>query len=92
MLTGESVAQARKCSQVEKGVDKGYWACAMIRGMETTELIKAPEVAELLGYSEQHIYRLASTGKIPTVKLPTGGLRFDKSVVLAWARREEKSA
>ena len=54
------------------------------------ELIKAPEVARILGYSVPHVYKLYKQGKIPGVEIKgTSAKRFNKEKILALLREKE---
>ncbi|MGQ9631356.1 MAG: helix-turn-helix transcriptional regulator [bacterium] len=45
-------------------------------------LLTVPEVAEILGFTEDYIYRLAQKGKIPAIRIPPRSWRFDEFVFL----------
>lgn len=57
-------------------------------------LMKIGDVAERLGISVPHAYRLAQTGEIPSVRLGKGAVRFDPRDVEAFieAHRRGKPA
>jgi predicted DNA-binding transcriptional regulator AlpA len=57
----------------------------------TERLVRAPEAARFLGYSTGHLRNMASLGAVPSVTLPTGGLRFRLSELAAWAEGQPKS-
>lgn len=45
----------------------------------------APDLAELLGCSDKHIYELAKSGRMPHLRID-GMIRFDPSATAAWLR------
>src|ERR1700682_1422673 len=45
--------------------------------------IKAQDVAQLLGVTRQHIYKLAAKGLLPCFRVGTA-VRFDPAAVAAW--------
>jgi len=51
------------------------------------ELITVKEVAALLKYDPNTIYRKARKGEIPGLRRFGGGIRFVKSVVIGWRER-----
>jgi excisionase family DNA binding protein len=53
-------------------------------GNEGDRLLTAKDAARYLGYSEGTVRNYASEGVIPSVKLPTGGLRFRRSELDVW--------
>ena len=49
------------------------------------EEIGGYEIAErITGYARQTLYQLKSTGDIPYIALPNGGVRFSKKALIAW--------
>ena len=54
-------------------------------------LLRAPEAARYLGYSTGTVRNMASDGTLPSVKLPTGGLRFRLSELQAWVAGHPKA-
>ena len=53
------------------------------------ELMTAEEVAKLLRRKKREVYRLATRGAIPALKI--GGARlFRKASILAWLEEEER--
>jgi len=43
------------------------------------------EIAErITGYSRQTLYQLKSSGRLPYLALPNGGVRFSKKGILEW--------
>ena len=58
--------------------------------MNELELIKAKEVAKLLGYSVAHVYKLYKQGKIPGVEIQgTTAKRFNKEKILGLLKEKE---
>jgi excisionase family DNA binding protein len=56
----------------------------LARKLEATHnALRARDVAELLGVSAQHIYKLAAKGLIPSFRVGTA-VRFDPAAVAAW--------
>ena len=58
----------------------------------STRLMKPKEVAELLGIGESSVYRLASSGVLPTVRIPgTNSVRFRRerveTLMKAWEQK-----
>jgi hypothetical protein len=49
-------------------------------------LLTARQAGVRLGMSEAAIRRAGQRGVLPTIKLPSGGVRFDPSALDAWAR------
>lgn len=47
--------------------------------------LKARDLAELFGVTQQHIYKLAARGVIPSFRLGTS-VRFDPASVAEWLR------
>jgi len=47
-------------------------------------LLPASEAAHFLGYTEGTLRNKASAGEVPSVKLPSGALRFRLSELEAW--------
>jgi len=52
-----------------------------------SRILVAAEVAELLRVSEQRVYELARTGKIPTIRLGARQYRFSERAITEWAER-----
>jgi excisionase family DNA binding protein len=61
-------------------------AAALSTAQAPTGLLRAREAAERLGMSEQALRRASQRGKIPFVKLPSGGCRWEAAAIDAWAR------
>ena len=58
--------------------------------MNELELIKAKEVAKILGYSVAHVYKLYKQGKIPGVEIEgTEAVRFNKERILNLLKEKE---
>ena len=54
----------------------------------TTKALKVREVADLLGVTPQHIYRMAATGRIPSFRI-SGSVRFDPEELATWLRDKQ---
>ena len=52
-------------------------------------LLKAAEAARYLGYAEGTVRNKAASGDIPSIKLPSGALRFSLVALEAWAREHD---
>ena len=62
----------------------------MVVEMNELELIKAKEVAKILGYSVAHVYKLYKKGKIPGVEIHgTEAVRFSKEKILGLLKEKE---
>jgi hypothetical protein len=49
------------------------------------------EIAETItGYSRQTLYQLKSTGELPYIGLPGGGIRFSKKMLMSWLLSHQK--
>ena len=49
------------------------------------------EIAETItGYSRQTLYQLKSTGELPYIGLPGGGVRFSKKMLINWLLSHQK--
>ena len=48
-----------------------------------TNALKVSEVAELLGVTPQHIYKMAASGRVPSFRV-SGSVRFDPDDVAEW--------
>jgi len=53
-----------------------------------TKALKVQEVADLLGVTPQHIYRMAATGRIPSFRI-SGSVRFDPEELATWLRDKQ---
>jgi excisionase family DNA binding protein len=56
-----------------------------------TRALKVQEVAELLGVTPQHIYRMAASGRIPSFRI-SGSVRFDPDDVAGWLKEKQAPA
>ncbi len=56
---------------------------------EESNLLRAGEVAALLGFSKQHVYTLAASGEIPSIKFRRG-VRFDRKDVEGYLRAHRR--
>ena len=50
-----------------------------------TKVLKAREVAKLFEVTPQHIYKMASSGRIPFFRV-AGAIRFDPQELATWLR------
>jgi len=48
-----------------------------------TGAMRVAEVAELLGVTPQHIYKMAASGRIPSFRV-SGAIRFDPADIASW--------
>jgi excisionase family DNA binding protein len=51
------------------------------------QLLTVKQIAEKLGYSTHGIYKMVEKSKIPHIKLPRGGVRFDMKKIEAWLEK-----
>ena len=58
---------------------------------ERTGALKVFEVAELLGVTPQHIYKMAACGQLPSLRI-SGAVRFDPGEVSDWLKRKRPGA
>ena len=56
-----------------------------------TGALKVAEVAEVLGVTPQHIYKMAANGNIPSFRV-SGAVRFDPDQVAAWLEEKQGPA
>jgi excisionase family DNA binding protein len=49
-----------------------------------TRLLTAREVADLLGVSAETVLRWTRAGKLPSIKLPGGAIRFREEEIESW--------
>jgi excisionase family DNA binding protein len=56
------------------------------RLQEGKTALKAQDLAQLFGVTQQHIYKLAATGVIPSFRVGCA-VRFDPSVVADWLKK-----
>lgn len=52
-------------------------------------MLKSSELGERLGISKNTVISLANTGKIPSIRLPSGHYRFDEKEVKAALRASD---
>jgi excisionase family DNA binding protein len=50
--------------------------------------LRVSEIAELLGVTPQHIYRMAAKGAIPSFRI-AGAVRFDPEDVAVWLQHKQ---
>ena len=60
------------------------------RLQERSTALKARDLAQLFGVTQQHIYKLAAKGVIPSFRVGAA-VRFDPSVVADWLKRKGMS-
>ena len=60
------------------------------RLQERSTALKARDLAQLFGVTQQHIYKLAAKGGIPSFRVGAA-VRFDPSVVADWLKRKGMS-
>ena len=58
-------------------------------GVMGNRLLRAHEVAEILGLSKKHVYRMAMLRKLPSVKFG-GSLRFPLQELLHYVERHRR--
>jgi excisionase family DNA binding protein len=56
-----------------------------------TGALKVGEIAELFGFTPQHIYRMAANGSIPSFRI-SGSVRFDPDEVASWLKEKRAPA
>jgi excisionase family DNA binding protein len=56
------------------------------RLQEGKTALKARDLAQLFGVTQQHIYKLAAKGVMPSFRVG-GAVRFDPSVVADWLKK-----
>lgn len=59
------------------------------RLQEGMTALKARDPAQLFGVTQQHIYKLAAAGVIPSFRVGCS-VRFDPSVVADWLKKKHK--
>lgn len=52
-----------------------------------TTALKVAEVAEMLGVTQQHVYKMAASGQLPSFRV-AGAVRFDPDDLAQWLRRK----
>jgi excisionase family DNA binding protein len=70
-----------KQANVKPGPDRSTELAARVAA--NYRALRAQDVAELLGVTRQHIYKLASKGLIPSFRVGTA-VRFDPAAVAVW--------
>jgi excisionase family DNA binding protein len=50
--------------------------------------LKVSEVAEVLGVTPQHIYKMAACGEIPSFRV-SGAVRFDPGDIGEWLKKKQ---
>lgn len=63
-------------------------SASTVTGPAREPLIKARELAPILGISTQGVWRLVRSGRIPLLRLGTRSYRFDPARVIAALNRE----
>ena len=53
-----------------------------------TGALKVGEIAKLLGVTQQHIYKMAASGTIPSFRI-AGSVRFDPDEVATWLHHKQ---
>jgi predicted DNA-binding transcriptional regulator AlpA len=56
-----------------------------------THLLRARELAELIGWSKTQVYRQTERGKIPCIRL-AGSVRYNPGVIARWIRAGQSVA
>lgn len=60
-----------------------------VASLKRPQLLKVPEVAELLGVKPRTIYEMVAQNRIPYRKPPGSNiLRFDLNEILAWTKAD----
>lgn len=78
---------ARICGKMDQLGD--VIGCAMQK--QTKRLMTADQVAEMLQVSKYTVWRWSRDGTIPSIRLPSGCLRFDPSIIEDLIRCREAS-
>lgn len=60
-----------------------------LEAARSADLITVKQLALLSQYDPQTIYRKASRGEIPGMVRWGGGIRFNRVIVLGWARKSQ---
>jgi excisionase family DNA binding protein len=72
-------------SVVEEAVEAA--TCRILATQEKpSEWMTAKQVAETLAMTEAAVRRAAQRGDLPSTKLPSGAVRFERTVIDSWAR------
>jgi excisionase family DNA binding protein len=56
-----------------------------------TRLMRAKELAELVGWSETQVYRQTERGKIPCIRI-AGSVRYNPAAIARWLRAGQSAA
>jgi excisionase family DNA binding protein len=87
------VSESAKCKKPYARVSQKRGASMKL--VETlksrTKALKVAEVADLLGVTPQHIYKMAASGRIPSFRI-SGSVRFDPDDVAAWLKEKQSPA
>jgi excisionase family DNA binding protein len=82
----------RKTEDFRLVTDGKYLAEKVMKLVETLKrksgALKVAEIAELLGVTPQHIYRMAANGTIPSFRI-SGAVRFDPDDVATWLQGKQ---
>jgi excisionase family DNA binding protein len=52
-----------------------------------TSALKVAEVADMFGVTQQHIYKMAASGQLPSFRI-AGAVRFDPEDLAQWLRKK----
>jgi excisionase family DNA binding protein len=52
-----------------------------------TSALKVAEVAEMFGVTQQHVYKMAASGQLPSFRV-AGSVRFDPEDLAQWLRKK----
>jgi len=77
----EQGAKQEKCSTAESAATD-----LIHRLQEGKTALKARDLAQLFGVTQQHIYKLAAKGVMPSFRVG-GAVRFDPAVVADWLKK-----
>lgn len=58
---------------------------------QRTSALKVAEVADMFGVTQQHIYKMAASGQLPSFRV-AGAVRFDPEDLAQWLRRKSPHA
>jgi excisionase family DNA binding protein len=68
-------------------------ACVSARSAAVTgRLLTAREVAGMLAVSPETVLRWARAGKVPSVRLPSGAIRFVPDQIDVWLERSSRGS
>ena len=72
-------------NRVEPGLDES--SINLLKRLEAAKnALKARDLADMFGETQQHIYKLAAKGIIPSFRIGSA-VRFDPSAVANWLKR-----